>query len=73
MSSTDSDTVGLLTPLPAGVRGPLLIVALALLWGSNFAWIKVSLDAFTPAQITFGRMLLGASRERPGARHKADP
>jgi hypothetical protein len=28
-------------------RGPLLITALALLWGSNFAWIKISLDAFT--------------------------
>jgi drug/metabolite transporter (DMT)-like permease len=41
-------------------RGPLLIAALALLWGSNFAWIKISLDAFTPAQLTFGRMFLGA-------------
>lgn len=41
-------------------RGPLLVAGLALLWGSNFAWIKVSLEAFTPAQITFGRMLLGA-------------
>lgn len=44
----------------AVTRGALLIGALALLWGSNFAWIKVSLDAFTPAQLTFGRMLLGA-------------
>jgi drug/metabolite transporter (DMT)-like permease len=41
-------------------RGPLLIATLALIWGSNFAWIKVSLEAFTPTQLTFGRMLLGA-------------
>ncbi|MGH3899874.1 MAG: DMT family transporter [Pseudonocardiaceae bacterium] len=41
-------------------RGPALIVALALLWGSNFAWIKISLDSFSPIQVTFGRMLLGA-------------
>jgi drug/metabolite transporter (DMT)-like permease len=41
-------------------RGPLLVAALALIWGSNFAWIKVSLEAFTPTQLTFGRMLLGA-------------
>ncbi len=41
-------------------RGPTLIIALALLWGSNFAWIKISLDSFSPTQVTFGRMLLGA-------------
>ena len=41
-------------------RGPALIIALALLWGSNFAWIKLSLDSFSPTQVTFGRMLLGA-------------
>lgn len=48
----------LLTRLAA--RGPLLIVALAMLWGSNFAWIKIALGAFSPVQLTFGRMLLGA-------------
>ncbi|MGH3925059.1 MAG: DMT family transporter, partial [Pseudonocardiaceae bacterium] len=42
------------------VRGPALIGALALLWGSNFAWIKLALDAFSPIQLTFARMLLGA-------------
>jgi drug/metabolite transporter (DMT)-like permease len=41
-------------------RGPALIIALALLWGSNFAWIKLSLDSFSPTQMTFGRILLGA-------------
>ncbi len=42
------------------VRGPALIITLALLWGPNFAWIKIALDAFSPTQLTFARMLLGA-------------
>lgn len=46
--------------MPGRWRGLLLIAALAVIWGSNFAWIKISLDVFTPAQLTFGRMLLGA-------------
>jgi drug/metabolite transporter (DMT)-like permease len=33
---------------------------LALVWGSNFLWIKVALDAFSPIQLTFARMVLGA-------------
>jgi len=45
---------------PGRWRGPLLIAILALVWGSNFAWIKVSLHAFAPAQLTFTRTLLGA-------------
>lgn len=43
-----------------GLRGPVLSGALALLWCSTFAWIKIALDAFTPTQLTFARMLLGA-------------
>jgi drug/metabolite transporter (DMT)-like permease len=39
---------------------PFLIGVLALLWGANFAWIKLALGGFTPVQLTFGRMLLGA-------------
>jgi len=46
--------------MPGRWRGLLLIAALAVIWGSNFACIKVALDVFTPAQLTFGRMLLGA-------------
>lgn len=42
------------------VRGPALIITLALLGGSNFAWIKIALDAFSPVQLTFARLLLGA-------------
>ncbi len=41
-------------------RGTLLIATLALVWGSNFLWIKVSLDAFSPTQLTAARMVLGA-------------
>lgn len=41
-------------------RGTLLIATLALAWGSNFLWIKISLDAFSPVQLTVARMVLGA-------------
>lgn len=42
-------------------RGGLLrLSALALLWGSNFLWIKIALRGFSPTQIVFIRMALGA-------------
>ena len=41
-------------------KGPLLIATLALVWGSNFLWIKIALEAFSPIQLTAARMLLGA-------------
>jgi drug/metabolite transporter (DMT)-like permease len=34
--------------------------ALALIWGSAFLWIKLSLRGFTPVQLTWGRLGLGA-------------
>lgn len=37
-----------------------LIAALALLWGSGFFWIRLSLDGFSPVQLTFARLALGA-------------
>ncbi|GAA3225027.1 DMT family transporter [Pseudonocardia petroleophila] len=37
-----------------------LIATLALLWGSGFFWIALALDGFTPVQITFARLALGA-------------
>lgn len=37
-----------------------LIAALALLWGSGFFWIALALDGFTPTQLTFARLALGA-------------
>lgn len=44
----------------ASARGSLLIAALALVWGSNFLWIKISLEAFSPVHITMGRVVIGA-------------
>jgi drug/metabolite transporter (DMT)-like permease len=41
-------------------KGTLLIATLALVWGSNFLWIKISLEAFSPIQLTAARMILGA-------------
>ena len=38
---------------------PSLMVA-ALGWGSSFLFIKMGLEAFTPAQVGFGRLLVGA-------------
>lgn len=39
---------------------PDLVVA-ALFWGTSFFFIKVSLDAFTPAQIGLGRLIIGGA------------
>jgi drug/metabolite transporter (DMT)-like permease len=37
------------------------IGALALIWGSGFLWIKISLRGFSPVQLTFARLALGAA------------
>ncbi|MBA2323114.1 MAG: DMT family transporter [Pseudonocardiales bacterium] len=37
-----------------------LVVALALLWGSGFFWIRLALNGFTPIELTFSRLALGA-------------
>jgi drug/metabolite transporter (DMT)-like permease len=42
------------------VRAVALIAVLALLWGSGFFWIALSLDGFSPVQLTFLRLALGA-------------
>jgi drug/metabolite transporter (DMT)-like permease len=36
------------------------LAALALLWGSNFLWIKLALRGLAPAQLVFIRLTLGA-------------
>jgi len=36
------------------------LAVLALLWGSNFLWIKLALRGFAPAQLVFVRLALGA-------------
>lgn len=47
-------------PANSTLRAAGLVAALALLWGSGFFWIKLSLGGFTPTQLTFGRLALGA-------------
>lgn len=37
------------------------VTGLALIWGSSFLWIKLSLRGFTPVQLTWGRLALGAT------------
>jgi drug/metabolite transporter (DMT)-like permease len=37
------------------------ILALALIWGSAFLWIKLALRGLSPAQVALGRMALGAA------------
>jgi len=37
------------------------LVALAMLWGSSFLWIKIALGGLSPVQISFARMVLGAA------------
>ena len=45
----------------AQLRAPVLIAVLALLWGSGFFWIKLSLAGLSPFQLTFTRLALGAA------------
>jgi drug/metabolite transporter (DMT)-like permease len=52
-------------------RGSVIrLVALALLWGSGFLWIKLALRGFTPVQITLIRLALGALVLIPIAMHR---
>lgn len=61
------------------MRATGLVAALALLWGSGYFWIKLALGGFTPVQLTFGRLALGALvlvpivliRRLPGPRSRA--
>ncbi|HEV7452104.1 MAG TPA: DMT family transporter [Pseudonocardiaceae bacterium] len=46
-------------PSKSTLRAARLVATLALLWGSGFFWIKLSLGGFTPTQLTFGRLALG--------------
>jgi drug/metabolite transporter (DMT)-like permease len=40
--------------------GLVRVAALALIWGSGFLLIKISLRSFTPVELTFARLALGA-------------
>jgi drug/metabolite transporter (DMT)-like permease len=45
-----------------GSRGTLVRMAvLGLVWGSSFFWIKLALTSFSPSQISFLRIALGAA------------
>ncbi len=49
-------------PSPEVQRGRLWVpsfLALALFWGCSFAFIRVGLQALSPVQVVFWRMLLG--------------
>jgi hypothetical protein len=37
------------------------LALLALVWGSSFLWIKLSLRGLSPVEVTFGRLILGAT------------
>jgi drug/metabolite transporter (DMT)-like permease len=37
------------------------LALLALIWGSAFLWIKLAIRGFSPVEITFGRLALGAA------------
>lgn len=49
--------------MPASIRGSAvtLMAGLALLWGSNFLWIKLGIRAMSPVELTFTRFVLGAA------------
>jgi drug/metabolite transporter (DMT)-like permease len=53
-------TVG--TPVDAlPARSLLRLALLAVLWGSSFTFIKLSLEGLTPGQLVLGRLVLGAA------------
>ncbi|MGQ0846713.1 MAG: DMT family transporter [Sporichthyaceae bacterium] len=37
------------------------LLALAAIWGSSFVWIEIALRGFSPVQITFARLAIGAA------------
>ena len=51
------------------------LALLALIWGSSFLWIKLADRGFSPAEVTFARLALGAAVLFPvtAARREAMP
>ncbi len=52
-----------------------LMAGLALIWGSNFLWIKLGIQGMSPVEPTFARFVLGAVVLFPvmAHRHEALP
>lgn len=52
----------------------LLLLVVAIIWGSSFAWIKIALESLHPGALSFGRIVLGgiAVWMFPAARKKID-
>ena len=40
------------------------LALLAVIWGSSFLWIKLSLRGLSPLEVTFGRLVLGSMVEK---------
>ena len=61
--------------MPVKRSALLRLALLALIWGSSFLWIKVADRGFSPVEVTFGRLALGAIVLIPIAlgRHEAMP
>lgn len=49
------------TELRTGRNADATLVALAIIWGASFLFIKVALEGLTPTQIVAGRMVAGAA------------
>lgn len=45
---------------PAGKHPVPRLMLLAMLWGSNFLWIKIAIRGLSPVEVTFVRFILGA-------------
>jgi drug/metabolite transporter (DMT)-like permease len=46
---------------PGAVPWQLLFLVLGLIWGCSFLFIKLGLQSFTPVQVAFGRLAIGAT------------
>ena len=49
-----------------------LMAGLALIWGSNFLWIKLGIRGMSPVELTFARFVLGAVALFPVMAHRRE-
>ncbi len=50
-------------------RHLVMLIALAAVWGSSFMFIKVAVEEMAPAEVVFGRVLIGALALLPAVRY----